>query len=73
MAALGLGFSQRLYPIPFQWGRLAAVAAGAAAVTAAARLAPGALVPALAVKTALLAVFAAILTASGLWHRPKAI
>jgi O-antigen/teichoic acid export membrane protein len=73
MALLGGVFSQRLYPIPFEWRRLALVAAGAAAVAALARLAPGALVPALAVKSALLALFAAALVGTGLLRWPRAV
>jgi O-antigen/teichoic acid export membrane protein len=71
MAALGGTFSQRLYPIPFERGRLAAVVAAAAAVALGARWAPGALVPALAVKAALLSLFPVALVASGVLPWPR--
>ena len=63
MATMGAAISQRLYPIPFEVGRLAALAAGAGAVYALGRLAPAALYPAIACKTVLLAVYAAAATA----------
>jgi O-antigen/teichoic acid export membrane protein len=58
MAGMGAVISQRLYPIPFERGRLLLLAAGAAAVFAAGRLAPAGLWPAIAWKAALLALYA---------------
>jgi O-antigen/teichoic acid export membrane protein len=65
MAALGLMFSQRLYPIPFEWTRLGRVAGAALCALLLSVLAPGALVPALAAKSAALLAFPAVLVASG--------
>jgi O-antigen/teichoic acid export membrane protein len=56
MALMGLVFSQRAYPIPFEWGRLMRLFAAVLALFLLSRLAPEALVPALAFKCALLAV-----------------
>jgi O-antigen/teichoic acid export membrane protein len=58
MAAMGAVVSQRLYPIPFERGRLLLVAAGAAAVYGLGRLAPAALWPAVGWKALLLAAYA---------------
>jgi O-antigen/teichoic acid export membrane protein len=58
MAAMGAVISQRLYPIPFEVGRLAALAAGSAAVYALGRLAPSALWLGIGIKAALLLAFA---------------
>ena len=68
MAGLGAAFSQRLYPIPFQRGRLLLIVTAAAVVAAAASLAPAAVVPAVALKAALLLLFG--LVALGLLRRP---
>jgi hypothetical protein len=59
MATLGAVISQRLYPIPFERGRLLLLATGAAAVFVLGRLAPAALWPAIAWKTPLVAAYAA--------------
>jgi O-antigen/teichoic acid export membrane protein len=65
MAGLGYALSQRVYPIPFEKGRLARIALAALAVYAVATLAPAALLPALAVKTLALAAFPVLLLVSG--------
>jgi O-antigen/teichoic acid export membrane protein len=70
MAGLGLAISHRLYPIPLEWERLALLAGGAALLYAASAFAPEAVGPALAVKVALLALFAIALAAMGLLRRP---
>jgi hypothetical protein len=58
MAGLGLAISQRLFPMPLQWGRFAATAAAALASYAVSTLAPAGLGAALAVKLAAFAGFA---------------
>jgi O-antigen/teichoic acid export membrane protein len=65
MAALGFVFSQRLYPIPFEWGRSARAVAAAFGAFFLSLLAPPALLPALAVKCVALCAFPALLLASG--------
>lgn len=65
MAGLGFVISRRLYPVPFETGRLARMVASAGAVFAASLLAPDALVPAVCVKLALLAAFPLLLVLSG--------
>jgi O-antigen/teichoic acid export membrane protein len=65
MALLGFVLSRRLYPLPFEYGRLARVVLAAAAVYAASFLAPAALLPALAVKAVLLVLFPALVLGSG--------
>jgi len=67
MAAVGLRISQRLYPLPVEWSRYARLALAAAATYAASRLAPTAIVPAVAFKTVLLALFPAWLWALRFW------
>lgn len=71
MAGLGFGFSNRLYPIPFEAGRLARVSGAAVLAFALSRLAPEALGPALVVKTAALGVFPATLWLSGFLSVPE--
>lgn len=65
MAGLGLMFSQRLYPIPFEWPRLLRLCVAALAAFLLSRLAPTALFPAIAVKAAALLAFPAALVATG--------
>ncbi len=65
MAGLGLYFSQRLFPIPFEWQRLGRVAAAALGAFALSLLAPAALLPAVAAKLAAMLAFPALLVASG--------
>jgi O-antigen/teichoic acid export membrane protein len=65
MAGLGLYFSQRLFPIPFEWPRLGRVAAGGAVAFALSLLAPAALLPAVGGKAAAMLAFPALLIASG--------
>jgi O-antigen/teichoic acid export membrane protein len=64
MAALGVVLSQRLYPLPFEKGRLARLALAAGVAYAPAAWAPAALAPALALKLALLLAFLALVCAS---------
>lgn len=63
MAGLGAVLAQRLFPVPWQAGRLAAASVLGALAYAASLLAPAALLPGLGMKAALLAVLAlALLT-----------
>jgi len=72
MAGLGIYLSQRLWPIPFEWGRLGRLVAAAAVVLAAARLAPADLVVAIPVKLLVLGGgFAGTLAASGFRTREE--
>jgi O-antigen/teichoic acid export membrane protein len=57
MAGLGLALSRRLYPVPFESGRLAGLLAAAALAYAGSLAAPGGLATGLIVKLALLAAF----------------
>ena len=65
MAALGYLLSRRLYPIPFEGGRLLRVALAGGGSYALSLLAPAALLPALAVKLAAVAAFPLMLWAAG--------
>jgi hypothetical protein len=65
MAGLGYAFSQRLYAIPFEWGRAGRVTLTAFGAFLLSLLAPGPLLPALAVKAAALLAFPVLLLASG--------
>lgn len=65
MAALGLAISQRLYPIPLEWSRLARIVTSAFAVYLLSALAPSETIPALLVKGAWLAAFPALLLVTG--------
>jgi len=65
MAGLGLRFSQRVYPIAFETGRLARIGGAALASFALSRLAPEPLAWALAAKAASLAAFPLLLLGSG--------
>jgi O-antigen/teichoic acid export membrane protein len=71
MAGVGLALSQRLYPLPLEWRRLAWVAGAAALVFTASGFAPRSLFAALAVKTALLASFPVLLFAGGFLRRSE--
>jgi O-antigen/teichoic acid export membrane protein len=57
MAGMGFFFARRLYPIPFEWGRLFLLLGGALATFGLTLLAPDPLITAVAFKTALLLVF----------------
>jgi O-antigen/teichoic acid export membrane protein len=70
MAALGHLFSRRLYPIPFEWDRLARLLCCAAVAYALSLLAPSVVGLALVAKTVALAVFPAALLLSG-FLRPE--
>jgi hypothetical protein len=65
MAALGIGLSHRLYPVPFEYGRLVVLTAAALVLYALSLLAPSERVPGLAVKVALVAVFPALVLTAG--------
>ena len=65
MAALGVWLSRRLYPLPLETRRLAALVAVAGLLYALSLLAPAA-VPGLAVKLALVAAFPALVLGTGL-------
>jgi len=67
MAALGFVFSRRLYPIPYEWGRVARISLAAVAVFGASRLGPSALVPSLVFKTGALLTFPILAWAMGAW------
>lgn len=62
MAVLGFVISRRLYPLPFEHGRLARVLLAAVALYALTPLSPVALLPALAFKSLLLCAFPLLLT-----------
>jgi O-antigen/teichoic acid export membrane protein len=70
MAAFGGFVAQRLYPIPFEWAPLAQVIGAAAVTYFLSTLAPTALLPGLAVKAALFAVFALALAGAGVLRWP---
>jgi O-antigen/teichoic acid export membrane protein len=65
MAGVGFALSQRLYPLPFEWSRLARLVAAAALTYLLSLLAPAALWPALIVKSAVLLGFPVLLIAAG--------
>lgn len=65
MALLGFVLSRRLYPLPFEYGRLVRVLLAAAVTYAGSFLAPTALLPALACKAALMLLFPGLLLVSG--------
>lgn len=67
MAGLGFLRSRRLYPIPFEGGRLLSVVAAGAVSYALSRLGPVTLLPGLAVKLAAVAVFPLLLWLFGLF------
>ena len=73
MAGVGFALSRRLYPLPLEWPRLFAVAGVAGLVFAASLLAPQALGPALAVKSALLLAYPALLVATGFLREGNAL
>jgi O-antigen/teichoic acid export membrane protein len=70
MAALGGTISQRLYPIPLEWGRMVPLAGAAGLLYGASTFAPEALLPALGVKALLVALYFLPLSAAGLLRRP---
>ncbi len=65
MAVLGFLFSQRAYPIPFEWSRLVRISLAAILAYLVSRLAPDAFGPAVAFKTALLAASPVLVVAFG--------
>jgi O-antigen/teichoic acid export membrane protein len=71
MAAIGFLVSRRLYPIPFEAGRLARICLCAAVSFALSRLAPDAVAPALAAKCAALLLFPVLLWGSGFLTREE--
>jgi O-antigen/teichoic acid export membrane protein len=73
MAGLGGAISHRLYPIPLEWLTLSRISAAALATYLVSTLAPAAFVPALAVKSVLLALFALVLVRTGLLRWPGAV
>ena len=66
MAGLGFAISRRLYPIPFEAGRLGRLGAAAVVVYALSLLAPRALWPAVAFKSLILLAFPVLFLAFGL-------
>jgi len=73
MAGLGGWLSHRLYPIPLEGGRLAALLAAAIGVYLLSTLLPAAMVTALVLKAVLFAAFALALVAAGVLRGPGAI
>ena len=73
MAGAGFVVSRRLYPLPLEWPRLFAVAGAAGLVYAASLLAPSTLGPALAVKSALLLAYPALLVSTGFLREGNAL
>jgi O-antigen/teichoic acid export membrane protein len=72
MAGMGAVISQRLYPIPFEKGRMAAFAAGALAVYVLGGVGPAALGPAIVWKGSLLALYASAIARGLRWPRRQA-
>lgn len=73
MAALGAYISHRLYPLPIEWRTLSAISAAALVTFFLSTLAPTAFLSALAVKAALLGLFALVLARTGLLRWPGAV
>lgn len=71
MAGCGFLLSRRLYPIPFEAGRLAGVSAAALVSFGLSGLAPETLLPALTIKAGALAAFPALLLLSGFLSEPE--
>ena len=72
MAGLGIFLSQRLWPVPFEWGRLGRLVAAAAVVLVVGSLAPADFFVAIPVKlVALGGGFAGTLAASGFLTREE--
>jgi O-antigen/teichoic acid export membrane protein len=71
MAGFGFVLSRRLYPIPFEGGRLGRVSGSALVAFLLSWLAPAALLPALAVKTAALLSFPLLLWSLGFLNEPE--
>lgn len=71
MAGCGFALSRRLYPIPFEGGRLARISAAALAAFALSRFAPDSLLPALLVKLGALAAYPTALIVSGFLAEPE--
>jgi O-antigen/teichoic acid export membrane protein len=67
MALIGLRFSQRLYPLPVEWSRYVRVILAAALTYGLSRMAPAAVVPAVAIKALLLTLFPLLLWALRFW------
>ena len=65
MAGLGFVISTRLYPIPFERGRLARISLAGAGCFGLSRLAPAALVPAIITKLAIVSAFPILVAGSG--------
>ncbi len=65
MAGLGFFFSRRLYPIPFEWGRIARIVAAGGVTYLLTLLAPEAWLPAVAVKAVALLAFPVLAVAFG--------
>jgi O-antigen/teichoic acid export membrane protein len=72
MAGLGFAISRRLYPVPFEGRRWAALSAAAIVTYALSALAPAALWPGLAVKAVLLLAATALVLGSGMLRAPSA-
>ena len=71
MASFGFVLSRRLYPIPFERGRLLRVSGAALICFALSRLAPTALVTGIAVKLAAVAAFPVALWLAGFLNEPE--
>ncbi len=65
MAGLGFVISRRLYPIPFERGRLTRISLASAGCFGLSRLAPAALVPAIITKLAIVFAFPILVAGSG--------
>lgn len=73
MAGMGLAFSQKHYPIPFEWGRLARIALAAALSYGVSLAAPAGAGAALAVKAGVLLGFPVLLFALGFFRRSEIV
>jgi O-antigen/teichoic acid export membrane protein len=72
MTVLGIYFSHRHYPIPFEWGRIGRMSLAAFVCYGVSLTAPEAILPALAVKAVALGLFPAALYLLG-FFRPEEI
>jgi O-antigen/teichoic acid export membrane protein len=68
MLIMGVYYSHRLYPLPFEWGRIARIALAALFCYGLSLLAPAEILPALTVKVFVLALFPATLYLLGFFR-----
>ncbi len=71
MLVMGIYYSNRLYPLPFEWGRMARIAFAALFCYGLSLLAPAEILPALTVKVFVLALFPAALYLLGFFREDE--